>query len=94
MSAPYDVVHLDGLDRIAIGETGLEWRPIRRRLGIRAFGTNAYSSSRVGGEIVLMHVGSAQDRSTIDAQALPGVIRAIRARGYRFVTLRDVRGPR
>lgn len=55
MSAPYDVVHLDGLDRIAVGETGLEWRPIRRRLGIRAFGTNAYSSSRVGGEIVEEH---------------------------------------
>jgi peptidoglycan/xylan/chitin deacetylase (PgdA/CDA1 family) len=48
----------------------------------------------VPGEIVLMHVGSSRDRSTIDTQALPGVIRAVRARGYRFVTLKDVRGPR
>jgi peptidoglycan/xylan/chitin deacetylase (PgdA/CDA1 family) len=48
----------------------------------------------VPGEIVLMHVGSAPDRSTIDTRALPGIIRAVRHRGYRFVTLRDVRGHR
>lgn len=48
----------------------------------------------VPGEIVLMHLGSARDGSTIDAHALPAVIRAIRSRGYRFVTLRDVTGPR
>ncbi len=40
------------------------------------------------GEIILMHVGSvAADNSTLDADALPGIIRAIRARGYHFVTL-------
>jgi peptidoglycan/xylan/chitin deacetylase (PgdA/CDA1 family) len=48
----------------------------------------------VPGEIVLMHLGSARDRSTIDSRALPGVIRAVRARGYRFVTLAGVRAPR
>jgi peptidoglycan/xylan/chitin deacetylase (PgdA/CDA1 family) len=47
----------------------------------------------VPGEIVLMHLGSARDGSMIDADALPAVIRAVRARGYRFVTLRGVRGP-
>jgi peptidoglycan-N-acetylglucosamine deacetylase len=47
----------------------------------------------VPGEIVLMHVGSSRDGSTIDTRALPHVIRAVRARGYRFVTLRGVRGP-
>jgi peptidoglycan/xylan/chitin deacetylase (PgdA/CDA1 family) len=46
------------------------------------------------GEIVLMHLGSASDRSTIDTHALPAIIRYVRSRGYRFVTLRDVRGPR
>lgn len=50
--------------------------------------------SLVPGEIVLMHVGSSRDHSTIDSNALPGIIRAVRARGYRFVTLSDVRGPR
>jgi peptidoglycan/xylan/chitin deacetylase (PgdA/CDA1 family) len=48
----------------------------------------------VPGDIVLMHLGSARDGSTIDAHALPAVIRAVRARGYRFVTLQGVTGPR
>jgi peptidoglycan/xylan/chitin deacetylase (PgdA/CDA1 family) len=47
----------------------------------------------VPGEIVLMHLGAARDRSTIDSRALPGVIRAVRARGYRFVTLQGVHAP-
>jgi peptidoglycan/xylan/chitin deacetylase (PgdA/CDA1 family) len=45
------------------------------------------------GEIVLMHLGSSRDGSTIDSHALPGVIRAARARGYRFVTLAGLRSP-
>jgi peptidoglycan/xylan/chitin deacetylase (PgdA/CDA1 family) len=47
----------------------------------------------VAGEIVLMHLGSSRDGSTIDTRALPRIIRAVRARGYRFVTVRGVRGP-
>jgi peptidoglycan-N-acetylglucosamine deacetylase len=39
------------------------------------------------GAIVLMHVGSAPDGSTLDADALPSIIKAVRARGYRFVDL-------
>ncbi|MEV1145416.1 polysaccharide deacetylase family protein [Micromonospora sp. NPDC049799] len=40
------------------------------------------------GEIVLMHIGShPEDRSTLDAEALPAVIDQLRSRGYRFVTL-------
>jgi len=46
------------------------------------------------GEIVLMHLGSSRDRSTIDSNALPAVIRLVRARGYRFVTLAGIRAPR
>ena len=40
------------------------------------------------GAIILMHVGSAGDvdRSTIDSHALPGVIDAVRRRGYSFTT--------
>jgi peptidoglycan/xylan/chitin deacetylase (PgdA/CDA1 family) len=45
----------------------------------------------VPGEIVMMHLGSSRDHNTIDATALPGVIRAVRARGYRFVTLDGIR---
>jgi peptidoglycan/xylan/chitin deacetylase (PgdA/CDA1 family) len=40
------------------------------------------------GEIVLMHVGShPEDRSTLDADALPGIIAGLRQRGYTFITL-------
>jgi peptidoglycan/xylan/chitin deacetylase (PgdA/CDA1 family) len=48
----------------------------------------------VPGEIVLMHMGSSRDGSTLDTHALPLVIRAVRARGYRFVTLKGIRPPR
>ena len=46
------------------------------------------------GEIVLMHLGAAKDGSTLDADALPAVVRRLRARGYRFIRLdRWVRRP-
>jgi len=48
----------------------------------------------VPGEIVLMHLGSSRDHSTIDSKALPAVIRLVRSRGYRFVTLAGIRAPR
>lgn len=41
------------------------------------------------GEIVLMHLGAnPNDRTTLDADALPAVIAAIRAAGFAFVDLR------
>lgn len=40
------------------------------------------------GEIVLMHVGAnPYDNSTLDADALPGIIQVLRSRGYAFVNL-------
>lgn len=40
------------------------------------------------GEIVLMHVGAnPYDNSTLDADALPGMIQALRSMGYAFVNL-------
>jgi tetratricopeptide (TPR) repeat protein len=50
----YEVVKIDELDRIPV-EEGLEWRPIRRRLGIRAFGMNAYTAEKVGDIVVEEH---------------------------------------
>ena len=54
MTAPWEAVHIDDLDEIPVGE-GVVWRPLRRRLGIRAFGTNAYTSEGVGKHIVEEH---------------------------------------
>ena len=51
----FAVARVDELDRIPVAERGLEWRPVRRRFDLRAFGINAYSSSNVGGEVVEEH---------------------------------------
>ena len=53
----YEVAHLDELERIDVME-GLEWRPIRRRFGICAFGVNAYTATKPGDWIVEEHTES------------------------------------
>ncbi len=50
----YEVASLDELDRIPVAH-GLEWRPIRRRFDIHAFGCNAYTAEKVGDWIVEEH---------------------------------------
>ena len=49
----WQAVHVDELDAIPVA--GVVWRPLRRRLGIRAFGTNVYTSEGVGKQIVEEH---------------------------------------
>jgi hypothetical protein len=49
-----NILHIDELETIPVGDHGLKWRPIRSRFGIRAFGTNAYTAD-VGDEIVEEH---------------------------------------
>jgi hypothetical protein len=48
------IVHVDELELIPVGDRGLQWRPVRSRFGISAFGTNAYTAD-VGDEIVEEH---------------------------------------
>jgi tetratricopeptide (TPR) repeat protein len=52
--AGWESVHVDELDAIPVAE-GVVWRPLRRRLGIRAFGTNVYTSEGVGKHVVEDH---------------------------------------
>jgi hypothetical protein len=49
----WEAVHVDDLEAIAVA--GVVWHPLRRRLGIRAFGTNVYTSEGVGKHIVEDH---------------------------------------
>jgi tetratricopeptide (TPR) repeat protein len=49
----WEAVRVDDLDAIPVA--GVVWRPLRRRLGIRAFGTNVYTSEGVGKHIVEDH---------------------------------------
>jgi len=52
--------------------------------------TNRVLANLRPGEIVLMHVGShPTDGSTLDADALPGIIAELKRRGYGFVTIYD-----
>jgi uncharacterized Zn-binding protein involved in type VI secretion len=48
------VVHLDELEAIP-GPGSLTWHPVRAHLGIRAFGTNAYTAAQVGDDVVEPH---------------------------------------
>jgi tetratricopeptide (TPR) repeat protein len=43
---------------VPIQDGGLEWIPVRRRLGIGAFGTNAYRAERRGDVVIEEHVES------------------------------------
>ena len=54
MSA-YEVVHLDELERLPVDEEGLLWRPLRRRIGLEAFGSNAWTAAKAGDRVVEEH---------------------------------------
>ena len=49
-----NLAHVDELDLIQMPE-GFQWRPVRRRFGIRAFGVNAYTTVEAGDQIVEEH---------------------------------------
>jgi quercetin dioxygenase-like cupin family protein len=51
----YEVAHLDDLDRYPVDDEGLLWRPVRQRLGITAFGTNAYTAEKGDERVVEEH---------------------------------------
>ena len=51
----YEVAHIDDLDRFPVDDEGLLWRPVRRRLGITAFGTNAYTAEKGNERVVEAH---------------------------------------
>ncbi len=53
----YRVVHLDDVESLP-GPGTLTWRPVRATLGIRAFGTNAYTAARAGDDVVEPHTES------------------------------------
>jgi hypothetical protein len=50
----FHVVQLDDVEAIP-GPGTLTWRPIRATLGIRAFGTNAYTAAEAGQDLVEPH---------------------------------------
>jgi tetratricopeptide (TPR) repeat protein len=53
LSTGWEAVHLDGLEAIPVA--GVVWHPVRRRLGIRAFGINVYTAEHTGGHVIEEH---------------------------------------
>ncbi len=53
MHPPFEVTRLQELERIALGD--MVWRPIRRKLGVTAFGVNAYTGTDAGAQVIEAH---------------------------------------
>jgi hypothetical protein len=84
MGARFRTVKLDEVDEIPAVGGSLRWKPIRRTLGIRAFGTNAYvadagqdvveehdeQTSGAGGHEELYVVLTGHARFTVDGEEL------------------------
>jgi tetratricopeptide (TPR) repeat protein len=51
----YEIAHLDDLERFPVDDEGLLWRPIRRRFGITAFGTNGWTAAKAGDRVLEEH---------------------------------------
>jgi tetratricopeptide (TPR) repeat protein len=51
---PFSVVQISDIDPVPVTDT-LVWRPVRRTLGVEAFGINAYTAANAGDEIVEDH---------------------------------------
>jgi peptidoglycan/xylan/chitin deacetylase (PgdA/CDA1 family) len=64
----------------------LGWEGTSRGITVRSIIRRVVSARRPG-EIVLMHPAATVDHSILDAQALPGIIKALRHHGYSFVTI-------
>jgi mannose-6-phosphate isomerase-like protein (cupin superfamily) len=51
----YETAHVDELDLMPVNSGEFMWRPVRRRFGITAFGTNAYSAEKAGQRVIEEH---------------------------------------
>jgi hypothetical protein len=62
---PYAVVHLDALERARLDEEGW-WGPVRRSLGLTAFGANTYTAN--AGREPTPHVGGSQCGGRVESR--------------------------
>ncbi len=67
-TAGYRTLHLDDIPTVRFGDEPLPgWKPVRRELGIKAFGTNAYVAGAAGDVVVESH-----DELPADGTDCPG----------------------
>jgi quercetin dioxygenase-like cupin family protein len=50
----YEIAHIDELEELPVNNGEFVWRPVRRRFGITAFGTNAYTA-KAGQRVIEEH---------------------------------------
>jgi mannose-6-phosphate isomerase-like protein (cupin superfamily) len=55
----YETAHIDELEVMPVNGGEFVWRPVRRRFGISAFGSNAYSAEKAGQRVIEEHRESA-----------------------------------
>jgi quercetin dioxygenase-like cupin family protein len=51
----WSVIRLDELERLPVDDEGLLWRPLRRTLGVQAFGVNAWTAANAGERVIERH---------------------------------------
>ena len=51
----YEVARIDELESLPVNGGEFVWRPVRRRFGISAFGSNAYSAEKAGQRVIEEH---------------------------------------
>jgi quercetin dioxygenase-like cupin family protein len=53
----YEIAHVDELEALPVNAGGQQftWRPVRRRFGISAFGTNVYTAENAGEDLIEEH---------------------------------------
>jgi hypothetical protein len=62
MSAGYRTLHLDDIPTVRFQDEPIpDWKPVRRELGVEAFGTNAYVGQKAGDYVVEPHDELAND---------------------------------
>jgi hypothetical protein len=76
MEPGYSVVHLDEIDTVRFPDEPLpDWKPLRRELGITAFGTNAYIGEQAGDLVIERHDELTEDDAPGGSEEIYVVLR-------------------
>jgi hypothetical protein len=76
MEPGYRVLQLDEIDSVRFpGEPLPDWKPLRRELGITAFGTNAYVGEQAGDLVIERHDELTEDDAPGGSEEIYVVVR-------------------
>jgi len=76
MEQGYRVTQLDEIETVRFPEEPVpDWKPLRRELGITAFGTNAYVAEKAGDLVIERHDELAEDDDPGGAEEIYVVVR-------------------